>query len=83
MSDGPSENARRVLLVSANQLGDCIAFLPVAAAVRKYLPGARITMLTRRIGAEAAELTGCVDDFIVAPPARSRHRPRNEFPEPG
>jgi heptosyltransferase-1 len=81
MSDGPSENVRRVLLVSANQLGDCVAFLPVAAAVRKHLPDARITMLTRRIGAEVARLTECVDDFIITsapgtahdvPPARSR-----------
>jgi heptosyltransferase-1 len=72
MSDGPSENARRVLLVSVNHLGDCVSFLPVAAAVRKYLPDARITMLTHRIGQEAARLTGCVDDFIVVPPARSR-----------
>jgi ADP-heptose:LPS heptosyltransferase len=70
MSDGPSKNVRRVLLVSTNQLGDCIAFLPVAAAVRKHLPDARITMLTRRIAAEAAALTGCVDEFIVASSAR-------------
>jgi heptosyltransferase-1 len=72
MSDGPSENVRRVLLVSANQLGDCVALLPVAAAVRKYLPDARITMLARRIGQEAARLTGCVDDFIIVPAAHSR-----------
>ena len=72
MSDGPSENVRRVLLVSTNQLGDCIAFLPVAAAVRKHFPDARITMLTRRIGREAAQLTGCADDFIIVPPAGSR-----------
>jgi ADP-heptose:LPS heptosyltransferase len=72
MSDSPSENGRRILLVSANQLGDCIAFLPVAAAVRKHLPDARITMLTRRIGAEAAALTRCVDEFLILRPARSR-----------
>jgi len=71
MSDRPVENPRRVLLVSANQLGDCIAFLPVAAAVRKHWPDARIGMLTRRVGAEVAALSGCVDEFIVAPPARS------------
>ncbi len=72
MSAGPSENVRRVLLVSTNHLGDCVAFLPVAAAVRKHLPGARITMLTRPIGAKATRLTGCVDDFIIVPPASSR-----------
>jgi heptosyltransferase-1 len=73
MSDGPSENVRRVLLVSTNQLGDCVAFLPVAAAIRKHLPGARITMLTRRIGAEAAGLTGCVDDFIITSAPGTAH----------
>jgi ADP-heptose:LPS heptosyltransferase len=74
MSDGPSENVRRILLVSTNQLGDCIAFLPVVAAVRKHFREARITMLTRRIGAEAAALSGCVDDFIIVPSARTRIR---------
>jgi heptosyltransferase I len=74
MSDGPSENIRRVLLVSANHLGDCVAFLPVAAAVRRHLPDARITMLTRRVGAEVTRLTGCVDDFMIVPPPDSRIR---------
>jgi ADP-heptose:LPS heptosyltransferase len=70
---------KRILLVSANGLGDCVAFLPVAAAVRTALPESHIAMMTRRAGAEAAELTGTVDEFIIVPsPGESPHADRTK-----
>lgn len=64
---------RKILLTSVNNLGDCVAFLPVAAAVRAAWPGARTAMLTGGAGAGAARLTSLIDEFIELPP--SRHRP--------
>lgn len=63
---------RKILLTSVNNLGDCVAFLPVAAAVRAAWPGARIAMLTGGAGAGAAGLTGLIDEFIELPPSRRR-----------
>jgi len=57
------------LLVSLNNLGDCIMFLPVAATLRADCPAARITLLTGRPGAEAADVTGLFDEIII--PRRS------------
>jgi len=55
----------RILLSCLNNLGDCILFLPVAVALRERYPAARMVLLTSRVGAEAAELAGVFDDFIV------------------
>jgi len=67
---GQPEVPDRILLTTVNRLGDCVAFLPVAAAVRRRYPSGRITMMTRRAGAEAARLTGTVDEFIIVSGAR-------------
>ena len=65
---------KRILLVSANGLGDCVAFLPVAAAVRRRWPESRVAMMTRRAGAEATQLTETVDQFILMPDRRAAGR---------
>jgi ADP-heptose:LPS heptosyltransferase len=56
-----------ILLTSVNNLGDAVAFLPTATAVRRLFPRARMTMLTGRPAAEAAGLTSVMDDFIPLP----------------
>jgi len=58
-----------------NNLGDCVVFLPVAAAARAAWPEARLTLLTGRRGAEAAALTGLMDDVLPLPPSR-RYPPK-------
>lgn len=58
----PPEN---ILLVSLNNLGDCVMFLPVAAALRRHYPKARMTFLTGRVGEEVGRMTGLFDEFLV------------------
>jgi ADP-heptose:LPS heptosyltransferase len=67
----------RILLACTNNLGDSVAFLPVAAAVRKGFPQGRITLLAQPPGADVAALTGAVDEFITVPggPVRGRKLP--------
>jgi len=62
-------STQNVLLVSLNNLGDCIMFLPVAAALRANYPDARMTLLTGRLGTEAADITGLFNEIIT--PRRS------------
>lgn len=60
---------RNILLTSVNNLGDCVVFLPVAAATRTAWPKARIALLTGGAAAGAARLTGLIDEFIELPAA--------------
>ncbi len=59
-----------ILLTSVNKLGDAVAFLPTATAIRRLFPRARITMLTGDTAIEAVRLTRTVDRFIALPPDR-------------
>lgn len=61
---------KNILLTSANKLGDAIAFLPTATAIRQLFPESRITMLTGGPASEAACLTNLIDEFIPLPANR-------------
>ncbi|MCC2642080.1 MAG: Lipopolysaccharide heptosyltransferase [Nitrospira sp.] len=57
--------ARRILCVRLDQLGDVIMTSPALRAVKDSMPGRTITLLTSPGGAEAARLMPFVDDILV------------------
>lgn len=68
MSHGASaawSNARRVLAVRLDSLGDVLMTSPALRALARAAPGRRLTLLTSPAGAEAARLIPEVDDVIV------------------
>ena len=58
-------DARNLLLVRLDNLGDVLLCTPAFHAVRETLPGARLTLLAGAVGAQAAELNPDLDDVIV------------------
>ena len=57
--------ARRVLVLSPNWLGDAVMALPAISDVRRRLPAARVVVAARRSVAELFRLTRDVDDVVV------------------
>ncbi len=71
-------NARRVLCVRLDSLGDVLMMSPAIRAVRESAPGRHITLLTSTAGTAAARLIPEIDEVLVydapwikAAPARS------------
>ncbi len=58
-------DARNLLLVRLDNLGDVLLCTPAFHAVRDTLPGARLTLLASPVGAQVAELNPDLDDVIV------------------
>jgi lipopolysaccharide heptosyltransferase II len=58
-------NARRILCVRLDALGDVLMTTPAIRALKETVPGRRITLLTSPAGAEAAALIPEVDDVLV------------------
>ena len=58
------DDARNVLCVRLDALGDVIMTEPALRAVKQALPGRRLTLLTSLSGAEAAPLLADVDEVI-------------------
>lgn len=73
----PETHPGRILLVCLNNLGDCILFLPVAAALRERYPYAHMALLTSPVGAEVAALTGLFDELVV--PRRRQTGPKARY----
>jgi lipopolysaccharide heptosyltransferase II len=57
--------ARRVLAVRLDALGDVVMTGPALRALREGAPERHVTLLTSPAGAAAAELLPCVDDVVV------------------
>jgi ADP-heptose:LPS heptosyltransferase len=59
------QNARNVLCVRLDAMGDVLMTTPALGALRESLPDRRVTLLTSPSGAEAAALVPWVDEVIV------------------
>jgi hypothetical protein len=71
-------NARRILCVRLDALGDVLMTTPAIRALKETHPGRRITLLTSPAGAEAAALIPEIDDVLVYDaPWMKATRPRN------
>ncbi|MDQ2742070.1 MAG: glycosyltransferase family 9 protein [Chloroflexota bacterium] len=57
-------SVRNVLLVRLDNLGDVLVTTPAFHAVRESLPGARLTLLTSGVGAQAGQLNPDLDQII-------------------
>jgi lipopolysaccharide heptosyltransferase II len=57
--------ARRVLLIRLDNLGDVLVTTPAFHAVRESLPGASLTLLASPVGAQAGRLNHDLADVIV------------------
>ena len=57
-------DARNILLVRLDNLGDVLLSTPAFHAVRETNRGSRLTLLTSPVGAQAAELNPDLDDVI-------------------
>lgn len=64
MIDAGWQNARRVLIVRLDNLGDVLVTTPAIHAVRQALPEAQITLLASPVGAQAGRLNPDIDDVI-------------------
>ena len=58
-------DARNVLCVRLDTLGDVLMTEPAMRAVKQAVPGRRVTLLTSPRGAEAGPLLDCVDEIIA------------------
>jgi ADP-heptose:LPS heptosyltransferase len=58
-------DARRVLAIRLDNLGDVLVTTPAIHAIRESLPEANITLLASPIGAQAGRLNPDVDDVVV------------------
>jgi len=64
MIDAGWQDARRVLIVRLDNLGDVLVTTPAIHAVRQALPEAQITLLASPVGAQAGRLNPDIDDVI-------------------
>ncbi len=65
MIDEKWQQAKRVLLIRLDNLGDMLVTTPAFHAVRNSLPDAKLTLLASSIGAQAGRLNPDIDDVIV------------------
>lgn len=59
------EEAKNILCIRLDTLGDVLMTTPAIRAVKESYPGRRITLLTSSVGAEAASLVPEIDDVII------------------
>jgi lipopolysaccharide heptosyltransferase II len=64
-ADSPWAEARNLLCVRLDTIGDVMMTAPAIAALKRAKSGRRITLLTSRLGAQAARLIPEIDDVIV------------------
>lgn len=65
MIDPAWAQARSLLAVRLDNLGDVLLMTPAIHAIRRSLPAARITLLASPVGAQVAALNPDIDDVIV------------------
>jgi ADP-heptose:LPS heptosyltransferase len=63
--DAQWQEARRVLAVRLDNLGDVLVTTPAIHAIRESLPGAALTLLASPIGAQVGQLNPDIDQVIV------------------
>jgi lipopolysaccharide heptosyltransferase II len=75
----PWQEARNILVVRLDNLGDLVMTTPAIAAIRHGAPGARITLLGSRSGAAALRHIPVLDDVLVydAPWSKDAGAPRS------
>jgi len=59
------QNARRILCIRPDNMGDVLMTEPAMRALRDAVPGRRITLLASPSGAAVAPYLGCVDEVIT------------------
>ncbi|HZC04583.1 MAG TPA: glycosyltransferase family 9 protein [Ktedonobacterales bacterium] len=65
MLDEEWQDARRILAVRLDNLGDVLVTTPALHAIKASVPGARLTLLASPVGAQVGALDPDVDDVIV------------------
>lgn len=60
-----SFNPRNILIINFGQIGDVVLGLPALKAVREKFPGARITAMIGKSGAEIVEISDFADEQIT------------------
>ena len=65
MIDARWKDARRILVVRLDNLGDVLVTTPAIRAIRQSLPEARTTLLASPVGAQVGRLNPDIDDVIV------------------
>lgn len=65
IAQGTWDEARRVLAVRLDSLGDVLMTTPALRALRESVPGRRITLMTGPAGASVASLVPEVDEVLV------------------
>ena len=65
MIDERWQEARNILLIRLDNLGDVLLTTPAMHAVRTSLPDARLTLLASPVGAQVAQLNPDIDDVII------------------
>jgi ADP-heptose:LPS heptosyltransferase len=65
MNSGEWREARRVLAVRLDNLGDVLVTTPAIHAIRESLPRATITLLASEVGAQAGRLNPDIDDVMI------------------
>ncbi len=67
--------ARNLLCIRLDSLGDVLMTTPAIRALKQAVPGRRITLLTSKAGASAASLVPEIDDVLVYDPPWMKHTP--------
>ena len=65
MIDPEWQNARNLLAIRLDNLGDVLVTTPALHAIKCSLPAAKLTLLASAVGAQAGRLDPDVDDVIV------------------
>ena len=79
------QNIKRILAIRLDNIGDVVMLSPALRTIRRFLPEARITLLTSPAGSQVAPLLPWVDEVIVRSAlwqdisGRTEVRPRDEM----
>ena len=65
-------NPQNILIINFGQIGDVVLSLPALKAVREKFPGARITAMIGKSGAEIVEISNFADERIAIDRVRLR-----------
>jgi ADP-heptose:LPS heptosyltransferase len=69
----------RILIVRPDKLGDLIATLPMATAIKQAMPDAHVTFMVRDYTAPLLEIAPDVDDVVIYDPAAKARDKINLF----
>ncbi len=72
--------AKRILAVRLDTIGDVLMTTPAIRALKHSVEGRRVTLLTSTPGADIAHLVPEVDEALVHDPVWMKHTPRRDGP---